>query len=76
MEKQPIRSFEDLVVYQRLVQLHLEVHELTLRFPRFEMYELGSQLRKSSNSVPANIAEGWNNKHINTWKGSIGLLAS
>ena len=67
MEKQQIRSFEDLEVYRKLVQLHLEVHELTLQFPKFEMYELGSQLRKSSNSVPANIAEGWNNKHINIY---------
>jgi four helix bundle protein len=31
------------------------------------MYELGSQLRRSSNSIPANIAEGWNNKHSNIY---------
>ncbi|MCF6158702.1 MAG: four helix bundle protein [wastewater metagenome] len=36
-------------------------------FPKFELYELGSQLRRSSNSSPANIAEGWNNKHINIY---------
>lgn len=63
MEKK-IRSFEDLEVYQKLLSLALEVHELTLSFPKFEMYELGSQLRRSSNSAPANLAEGWNNKHI------------
>jgi len=39
------------------------VHELSLTFPRFEMYELGSQVRRSSNSAPANLAEGFNNKH-------------
>ena len=59
-----IRSYEDLEVYQKLCKLHLEVHELTLTFPDFEKYELGSQLRRSSNSAPANVAEGWNNKHI------------
>lgn len=62
-----IRSFRDLDVYKKLFSLHLEVHELTLTFPKFEMYELGSQLRKSSNSAPANLAEGWNNKHINIY---------
>ena len=56
-----ISSYEDLEVYQKLVELHLEVHELTMSFPKFEMYELGSQLRRSSNSAPANVAEGWNN---------------
>lgn len=65
--KKEIKSFEDLDVYQKLVQLHLEVHELTLTFPKFELYELGSQLRRSSNSGPANLAEGWNNKHINIY---------
>ncbi len=65
--KKDISSFEDLDVYQKLVELHLEVHNLTLTFPQFEMYELGSQLRRSSNSIPANLAEGWNNKHINLY---------
>lgn len=31
------------------------------------MHELGSQIRRSSNSVAANIAEGWNNKHSNLY---------
>ena len=57
--KKPVNNFEDLEVYQKLSQLHLDVHEFTMTFPKFEMYELGSQLRRSSNSAPANIAEGW-----------------
>jgi four helix bundle protein len=62
-----IGSFEDLDVYKKLVELHLEVHELTLRFPRYEMFELGSQVRRSSNSIAANVAEGWNNRHSNIY---------
>ena len=62
-----IHSFEDLIVYQNLLRLHIEVNDLTLTFPKFEMYELGSQLRRSSNSIPANIAEGWNNFHLNVY---------
>jgi len=56
--KKKIESYEDLVVYQKLCDLHIEVNELTFTVPRFELYELGSQLRRSSNSAPANIAEG------------------
>ena len=62
--KKEIGSFEDLEVYQKLLNLHLEVHHLTIGFPKHEMYELGSQLRRSSNSIAANLAEGWNNRHV------------
>lgn len=54
---------ESLKVYQKLSALVLEVHKLTMDFPKFELYELGSQLRRSSNSAPANLAEGFDNKH-------------
>lgn len=67
MVKERINSFEDLEVYQKLVELHLNIHNLSLTFPKFELHELGSQLRRSSNSIPANLAEGWNNKHINIY---------
>ena len=61
----------DLRVYRRLVDAHLRVHELSLGFPKFEMYELGSQMRRSSNSGPANLAEGFNNKHRNIYLETI-----
>lgn len=67
MEKKKINSYEDLEVYQRLLSLHLEVCELTFSFPKFETFELGSQLRRATNSAPANLAEGWNNKHLNIY---------
>jgi four helix bundle protein len=62
-----INSFEDLKVYKKLFELHLKINELSMTFPKFELHELGSQLRWSSNSVAANIAEGWNNKHVNIY---------
>ncbi|MBM3302112.1 MAG: four helix bundle protein [Deltaproteobacteria bacterium] len=67
MKGKKIESFEDLEVYQRLCQLHLEMNEISRKFPPFELRELGSQLRRSSNAAAANIAEGWNNKHINIY---------
>ncbi|MEW6096164.1 MAG: four helix bundle protein [bacterium] len=59
MEKRKIRSYEDLEVYQKLCELHLEICEFTYTFPKHELYELGSQIPRSSNSSPANLAEGW-----------------
>ncbi|MBI5739834.1 MAG: four helix bundle protein [Nitrospirae bacterium] len=57
---------EDLEVYKKLCSLHLEISNLTFEFPEFELHELGSQLRKSSNSAPSSIIENWNNKNINS----------
>jgi len=58
---------ENLKVYQKLCGLVLEVHKLTMDFPKFELYELGSQLRRSSNSSAANLAEGFDNKHTSIY---------
>ncbi|MDP3723207.1 MAG: four helix bundle protein [Candidatus Omnitrophota bacterium] len=62
-----VKGVEDLEVYRKLVELHVEIHELSLTFPKFELYELGSQIRRSSNSAPANLAEGWSNRHLNVY---------
>jgi four helix bundle protein len=66
-----ISRVRDLKVYRRLVELHLRVHGVSLSFPKFELYELGSQVRRSSNSAPANLAEGFNNKHKNIYLESV-----
>ncbi len=60
-------SVDDLDVYKKLFNLAIEINKLTLSFPKFELFELGSQLRRSSNSAPANLAEGFNNKHTNIY---------
>ena len=56
-------TVEDLEVYKKLFKLAFEVHELTMTYPKHEIYELGSQTRRSSNSAPANLAEVFGNKH-------------
>jgi four helix bundle protein len=55
---------EDLKVYQKLCQLHLEVCDLASNWPKEEKYELASQVRRSSNSAPANLAEKHSDRHI------------
>src|SRR5687768_14330059 len=55
---------EDLVVYQRLCDLHIEICHLSHSWPGDEKYELGSQIRRSSNSSPANLAEKHSDRHV------------
>ena len=50
--------YHRLSVYKKSYKLALELHKLTLKFPKIEQYELARQLRRSSKSIPANIAEG------------------
>jgi four helix bundle protein len=50
--------YHRLSVYKKSYALALEIHKLTLTFPKIEQYELAQQLRRSSKSIPANIAEG------------------
>lgn len=52
------KSFRDLVVWQRAMQLTVAVYKLTQGFPREEQYGLTSQIRRSVVSIPSNIAEG------------------
>ena len=51
-------SFFDLRVYQESKQLVKDVYSLLEKFPKFEVYALGDQLRRAVVSVPSNIAEG------------------
>jgi len=55
---------EDLDVYNKLCRLHIEVCELTHRWPAEERYELGAQVRRSSNSSPANLCERHSDRHV------------
>jgi len=55
---------EDLDVYNKLCQLHIEVCDLTNTWPKEEKFELGSQIRRSSNSAPAQLAEKNDDRHI------------
>jgi four helix bundle protein len=55
---------EDLEVYQRLCSLHIEICDLSHIWPAEEKYELGSQIRRSSNSSPAQIAEKNDDRHV------------
>ena len=57
-----IRSYEDFEVYQKAYKYSLEIHKKSFEFPKIEQYELASQIRRSTKSVAANIAEGHGKK--------------
>ena len=78
MSREPAKSFEDLIVWQKAHQWVLSVYKQSKIFPQEEKYGLTSQLRRSAISVPANIAEGFKKRgkadkvrYINIAQGSL-----
>lgn len=57
--KNQYRGYRDLKVYQMAYQIAIGIHQLTKAFPKEEKYSLTDQIRRSSRSVPANLAEAW-----------------
>lgn len=57
--RKPVRHFRDLEVYQNAFNAGLNVYELSKHFPHEEKYSLIDQIRRSSRSVCANLAEAW-----------------
>lgn len=53
-----MQTYKDLVVWQRSMDLVIEVYHLTGNFPKEELYGLTSQMRRAAISIPSNIAEG------------------
>ena len=54
-----MRAVEDLVVFRRAYTVSLEVHRVSLGFPKVEQWALGDQVRRASKSICANLAEGF-----------------
>ena len=61
-KRQPAKSFQDLIVWQKAHQFVLAIYKLSNSFPKSEIYGLTSQIRRASVSVSANIAEGFKKK--------------
>jgi len=54
-----IKSFRDLVVWQKSIALITKIYEITAKYPAVEQFGLTSQTKRSSVSIAANIAEGY-----------------
>jgi four helix bundle protein len=57
--KKKIVTHRDLEVYQKAFEAAMQIFELSKKFPREEVYSLTDQVRRSSRSVCANLAEAW-----------------
>ena len=54
----PVQSYRDLLVWQKAMDLCVEVHGAALLFPKHEVFGLSAQINRAAVSVPSNIAEG------------------
>lgn len=57
-----MKSYRDLDIYKRAYTLAIDVHKMSMKLPKYELYEQGSQIRRSSKSIKDNIAEGYGRK--------------
>lgn len=58
-----MKSFRELKVWQKSMDLTVDLYQLVKDFPKVEDYALSSQIRRSSVSIPSNIAEGFGRNH-------------
>lgn len=56
------KSYKDLVVWQKSIELVIMIYELVKMLPNEEMYNLSGQMRRAAVSIPSNIAEGQQRK--------------
>jgi len=54
-----IKSYRDLVVWQKAMDLVTEIYRVSREFPKDEIFGLTGQMRRAAVSVPSNIAEGY-----------------
>ena len=54
-----IQSYKDLLIWQRGIEIVALVYQLISNFPKYEIYALSSQIKRSAVSIPSNIAEGY-----------------
>ena len=58
-----LKSYKELTVWQKSIELVKEIYQLTNEFPKSEVYGLAIQMRRASVSIPSNIAEGYLRKN-------------
>ncbi|MFH1939276.1 MAG: four helix bundle protein [bacterium] len=66
--EEKIKSFKDLRIWQKGIEIVSDIYILTKNFPKEELFSLTSQLRRSAISIPSNIAEGFKRFHNKEYK--------
>lgn len=57
--REKTEGFEQLEVWEKSIDIAVEIYKLTNSFPKSEIYSLANQMRRASSSISANIAEGY-----------------
>ena len=57
-----MKSYKDLDIYKLSYDLAIKIHKMSLNLPKYEMYEEGSQIRRSSKGITSCIVEGYGRK--------------
>lgn len=60
-----MKSFKDLIVWQKSIQLCTQIYRITENFPKHELFGLTSQIRRCAVAIPSNIAEGQKRNYKN-----------
>ncbi|MEW6574283.1 MAG: four helix bundle protein [Bacillota bacterium] len=68
-----VKSYRDLIVWQKSIDLVQKIYQFTQRFPKEEIYGLTSQIRRAAVSIPANIAEGQSRNSTGEFKQFLGM---
>ena len=59
-----LKSYKELKVWQKSLDLAVDIYKITKKFPKEELYGLTSQIRRAAFAIPANIAEGYTRRHL------------
>lgn len=59
-----LKSYKELTVWQRAIELVKEIYKLTNEFPKNELYGLSIQMKRAAVSIPSNILEGYSRKNL------------
>ena len=62
-----VTSYKDLLIWQKGIEIVKEVYVLSKKLPKEEVYGLTSQIKRSSISIPSNIAEGWRRNYTKSY---------
>ena len=68
-----LSSYQELIVWQKSMDLAVEIYRLTRQFPAEERYGITSQMRRAATSIPANIAEGQARRSTGEFLQSLGV---
>ena len=62
-----VKNYKDLIVWQKSMDLVIEIYKLVKKLPKEETYSLSDQMRRAVVSIPSNIAEGYTRKSTNEY---------